>query len=244
MANCATMKISVIIPAYNEELRLPRTLAHINKALAVVAWPSEVIVVDNDSQDRTRQVAESFRARLCLEKEHNIAAVRNAGAKNATGNVFIFIDADTLVPETLFQKIVAVLADEKCFGGAVAVEYEEPQRRWMRYYICGWKFWGRAFNMAQGATQFCRKSPFQELEGYNETISVGEDIEFYWRLSKLARRRKGSVYFIEQPTVSTSSRRFDKMSVWKTLLLTHPMVILLTWRKKSVWKDWYENVVR
>lgn len=238
------MKVSVIIPAYNEEQCLPRTLEHINKALAVVACSSEVIVVDNDSQDRTRQVAESFGTQLFLEKEHNISAVRNAGAKNATGNALIFIDADTLVPETLFQKIVAVLADEKCFGGAVAVQYQEPERKWMKYYFSGWKFWGRAFNMAQGAAQFCRNSPFQELEGYDETIFVGEDIEFYWRLSKLAKRRKGYLYFIEHPTVSTSSRRFDKMSFWKTLLLTHPIFVLLTWRKKTVWKAWYENVVR
>jgi hypothetical protein len=126
----------------------------------------------------------------------------------------------------------------------VAVEYEEPQRRWMKYYLSSWKFWGRAFNMAQGAAQFCRKFPFQELEGYDETIFVGEDIAFYWRLSKLARRKKGYLYFIEDPKVSTSSRKFNKMSLWKTLLLTHPIFVLLTWRKKSVWKEWYEKAVR
>lgn len=238
------MKVSVIIPAYNEEQCLPKTLEQINRALSVVACSSEVIVVDNNSQDRTSQVAASCGAKVVLEREHNISRVRNTGAKNSTGDVLIFIDADTLVSETLFQKIAAALEDEKCFGGAVAVEYEKLERGWMRYYLSGWKFWGRVFNMAQGAAQFCRKPVFEALKGYDETIFMGEDIEFYWRLSRFARRNNAYLHFVEQPKVVTSSRRFDKMSLWKTLLLTHPVFIRLTWRKKSFWKDWYEKAVR
>src|SRR5688500_16554498 len=148
------MKISIVIPAYNEELALPETLRRIGEALNVAAHPSEIIVVDNDSLDKTKQVAEDFGAKVFLEKEHNIGRVRNTGAKNSIGDVLIFIDADTLVPETLFQKITAAMEDEKCFGGAVAVEYEDFQRKWMKYYLAGWKFWGKFFNMAQGAGQF------------------------------------------------------------------------------------------
>lgn len=238
------MKVSVIIPAYNEEQCLPETLDRIGKALSFAACPSEIIVVDNDSQDRTKQIAEAFGAKVLPEREHNISKVRDTGAANSTGDVLIFIDADTFVPETLFQKIIVVMKDEECFGGAVAVEYEGFERRWMRFYLLGWKFWGKFFNMAQGAAQFCRKSVFEELEGYDQTIFMGEDIEFYWRLSKYARRNKGYLYFVEQPKVVTSARRFDKMSLWKTFLLTHPMFIRLTWRKKSFWKDWYEKAIR
>ena len=236
--------VCVIIPAYNEEQCLPETLDRIGKALSIAACPSEIIIVDNDSQDRTKQVAESFGAKVFLEREHNISKVRDTGAKNSTGDVLIFIDADTLVPDTLFQRIAVVLKDEKCFGGAVAVEYEDFERKWMRFYLLGWKFWGTVFNMAQGAAQFCRKFVFEELEGYDQTIFVGEDIEFYWRLSKYAKRNKGYLYLVEHPKVVTSARRFDKMSLWKTFLLTHPIFIRLTWRKKSFWKDWYEKAIR
>jgi glycosyltransferase involved in cell wall biosynthesis len=238
------LKVSVVIPAYNEEQRLPETLERITKALAVVARPSEIIVVDNDSQDRTKQVAVAFGANVILEKEHNIAKVRNAGAKNSTGDVLIFIDADTLVPETLVQNISDVMEDEKCFGGAVAVEYEDFQRKWMKTYLAGWKFWGKFFNMAQGAAQFCRKPVFEKLEGYDQTIFMGEDVEFYWRLAKYAKESGSYLRFIEHPAVKTSTRRFDKMSLWKTILLTHPIFIRLTWRKKAYWKDWYEKAVR
>lgn len=238
------MNISVIIPAYNEERCLPQTLEHIGAALAVAGCPSEVIVVDNDSRDETKQIAQSFGAKVLLEKEHNISRVRNTGAENSNGDVLIFIDADTLVPETLFRKIAAAMEDENCFGGGVAVRYEAFQRRWMRFYLSGWAFWGKVFNMAQGAAHFCRKSVFEELGGYDRTIFMGEDIEFYWRLSRFARRNGGYLYFVEHPEVITSTRRFDKMSLWKTFLLTHPVFIRLAWRKKSFWKDWYEKAVR
>jgi glycosyltransferase involved in cell wall biosynthesis len=238
------VKVSVIIPAYNEEQRLPQTLGRIGKALSIGVYPSEIIVVDNDSQDGTKQIAEASGAKVFVEKEHNISKVRNTGAENATGDVLVFIDADTLVPDTLFQKITAVMEDEKCFGGAVAVEYEDFERKWVKFYLLGWKFWGTVFNMKQGAAQFCRTPVFEELEGYDQTIFMGEDVEFYWRLSRFAGRNKGYLYFIEHPKVITSARRFDKMSLWKIVLLTHPIFIRLAWRKKSFWKDWYERAIR
>jgi glycosyltransferase involved in cell wall biosynthesis len=67
--------------------------------------------------------------------------VRNTGANNASGDVLIFIDADTLVPRELFQKIIGAMNDKKCFGGAVAVDYEKFERKWMKFYLLGWKFW-------------------------------------------------------------------------------------------------------
>ncbi len=238
------MKISIIIPAYNEENYLPATLEKIGASLKDAAFEAETIVVDNESTDKTKQVAESFGAKLFTEFEHNIGKVRNTGAKNATGDVLVFVDADTLVPETLFGKISVFMEDEKCFGGAVAVDYEQFERKWMKYYLLGWKFWGTVFNMKQGAAQFCRKSVFEKLGGYDETIYMGEDVMFYWRLSKFARRKNGYLSFIENPKVVTSARRFDRMSIWKTLLLTHPLFILLTSKKKKFWRDWYENATR
>jgi glycosyltransferase involved in cell wall biosynthesis len=240
----ATMKVSVIIPAYNEEQGLPETLERIGRALAITARPSEIIVVDNNSRDGTKRVAEGFGAKVFPETEHNISRVRNTGAANSTGDVLVFIDADTLVPDTLFQKIAAAMDDEKCLGGAAAVAYEDFGRKWMKFYLLGWRFWGTVFNMKQGAAQFCRKPVFAEIGGYDQTIFMGEDVEFYWRLSKFAGRHKGYLYFIERPPVTTSARRFDKMGLWKTLLLTHPVFIRLAWRRKSLWKDWYDKAVR
>lgn len=238
------MKISIVIPAYNEENYLPRTLEKIGLSLKDVECDSETIVVDNESKDQTSQIAQRFGATVFTETTHNIAKVRNTGAKNATGDVLIFIDADTLVPETLVQKIADAMKDENCFGGAVAVDYEEFKRKWMKLYLRGWQFWGTLFNMKQGAAQFCRRSVFEELNGYDETIYMGEDVIFYWRLAKLTRRKNASLVFIENPRVTTSARRFDKMSLWKTFILTHPLFILLASKKEKFWRDWYEKPTR
>lgn len=236
------MMLSVVIPAFNEENFLPETLRAIGAAADLSC---EIIVVDNESTDKTAQLAKDFGARVVAESERNIAKVRNTGAKNASGDVLIFIDADTIAPPTLFQKIADVMKDEQCFGGAVAVEYEEFKRKWMNLYMPGWKFWGTVFNMKQGAAQFCRKSVFEKLGGYDKSIYVGEDIEFYWRLTKFAKQNGGRLFFIKQPKVKTSSRRLDRISFWKTFILMNPIYILWNWRKKkSLWKEWYEKTIR
>ncbi|HKO61086.1 MAG TPA: glycosyltransferase [Pyrinomonadaceae bacterium] len=238
------MHLSIIIPAYNEERYLPQTLTRVTKALAVAGRPSEILVIDNNSLDKTRSISESFGARVIEENEHNISRVRNTGAKHAAGDVLVFIDADTSVPERLFQRIGGAMEDEKCFGGAVAVEWGRLERKWMKLYLLGGKFWTTVFNMKQGAAQFCRKSVFDQLHGYDRTIFMGEDVEFYWRLSKFAKRHGARVHFIEDLHVITSARRFDKMNLWKTFLFTNPMFIPFAWRKKKWWKDWYEDAVR
>ena len=238
------MMLSIIIPAYNEEKYLPRTLTGIREALTLLASLSEIIVVDNESEDETGAIAESFGARVVREKEHNISRVRNTGARNSKGDVLVFVDADTLVPTELLREIMIAMEDERCFGGAVSVGYEGFKRRWVKFYLMGWKFWGTVFNSKQGATQFCRREVFAELGGYDESLYMGEDVEFYWRLSKLAKRRKGFLSFIEHLKVTTSARRFDMMSWWKTILLTHPLFIGLAWRRKRFWKDWYEKAAR
>jgi glycosyltransferase involved in cell wall biosynthesis len=238
------MNLSVVIPAYNEERYLPRTLASVKTALAEIA-DAELIVVDNESTDRTREIAESFGARLVAETEHNIGKVRNTGGFAATGEVIVFLDADTRVRPGLFEKIIDAMADERCVGGSVAVEYERTYRRkWIRYYLACWQFWGRFLSMRQGAAQFCRKDIFSELGGYDTAIFLGEDIEFHWRLAKLAKKRGGHTAFIEEPRVLTSSRRYDQMGIIRTLIFTHPITIFLAWRRPSVWKDWYQNAIR
>jgi glycosyltransferase involved in cell wall biosynthesis len=239
------MKISVIVPAYNEEKYLPKTLEGIAAALEHCTKETELIVIDNESTDRTAEIALGVGATLICESVHNIGAVRNTGAKAATGEVLVFLDADTWVHETFLARIEELMLDEACFGGSAWADYATFERRkWMRYYPAFWKFWGRVFNMKQGAAQFCRRNAFDAIGGYNEEIFLGEDVDFYWRLTKFARQNSGRLEFIEDIKVITSSRRFDKMSLFKTVVLTHPIFVGLFYKRASVWKDWYENAIR
>jgi glycosyltransferase involved in cell wall biosynthesis len=234
--------LSVIVPAFNEETYLPATLAAVRDASD--GLHCEVIVVDNASTDRTREIALALGASVVSERVHNIGKVRNTGARAARSDVLVFIDADTLIPTGLLSAISAALQNAECLGGAVAVEYGPIRRHSMRGYLKGWAFWGRVFNMKQGAAQFCRRAAFDAISGYDETIYMGEDVEFYWRLSRRARRCGKSLAFLESPKVVTSSRRFDRMSVLRTLVLTHPVAIRLAWKRRSFWKDWYDRPVR
>ncbi|HKP68725.1 MAG TPA: glycosyltransferase [Pyrinomonadaceae bacterium] len=238
------MKLSIIIPAFNEEKYLPATLMALKDALDGIDDP-EVIVVDNASTDGTRGVAESFGSRVVDEAEHNIATVRNTGAANAAGDVLVFIDADTLVRPGIFERVVELMDDPKCFGGSGAVIYEPIEGRpFVRFFMKLWPMLGKLTRIRGGALQFCRKETLRELGGYDPTIWVGEDLEFHWRLDKLALKRGGSTSLIESPKVMTSSRRWQQMSLLPMIFFTHPVTILLAWRVKSFWKYWYDDAIR
>lgn len=238
------MKLSVIVPAFNEEAVLPMTLARIRMALNAAAAESELIVVDNASTDATARIAEDAGAKVMFEPTRNIAAVRNRGADGADGDVLVFVDADTMVPETFFNAILRALEADDCYGGAAAVEYDQLRRPWMKWYLAGWKVWAALGNFAQGAAQFARRQVFAAVGGYDESIFMGEDIDFYWRMRRYARRHGGDVTILREPPVVTSGRRFNRMNLWRTLVLTHPAFIRLMWRRKRWWREWYDHAPR
>lgn len=241
------MLLSIVVPAFNEERCLGETLASLNRARVFLQSESrieaELIVVDNDSNDSTAAVARALGARVVKEPRHNIAKVRNTGAKLANGNVLVFVDADTVVPEDLLSRIVEVMSDDNCLGGAIDTDYR-PKKAIVRAYLQLWRIIGKLTGMAQGATQFFRREAFNELGGYDESLFMGEDVDLYWRLKKLARRRGGCVTFLRDIQVAPSARRFDQWPIWRTLLWTNPFVILMFRRSKEHWRGWYREAPR
>ncbi|MDE2715601.1 MAG: glycosyltransferase [Chloroflexota bacterium] len=241
------MKLTIIIPAFNEEAYLPSTLDSIKTAAAHLRSDSDaesdIIVVDNNSEDETAAVARSKGATVIHEPVQGIARARNAGAGHADGDVLVFVDADVILPSTLLAEIHTAMSDPACVGGAVDVECR-PKRRFIRAYLGAWRLLSRLTGMAQGATQFCRKSVFDEVGGYDEQTWIGEDADFFWALKKLASRTGRSTRFIESPRVQASSRRFDKWPIWKILLWTNPLFIALFRRRKAFWSGWYSRAVR
>lgn len=95
----------------------------------------------------------------------------------------------------------------------------------LRAYLLFWRIFGLIDGMAQGACQFCRKNVFKELGGYDETWYVGEDVDFYWRLKRLARRR-------------------GQWPVWRTLVWTFPPLLFVLKRNKTACGGWYRNPPR
>lgn len=241
------MSISVIVPAYNEEKYLGETLQSIQRAKEYLLKRAdvaiEIVVVDNASTDSTAHVAESCGASVVEETQHNIARVRNAGASAANGDVLVFIDADTIVPEQLLGRINEVMTNPSCLGGAVATDYRAA-RTLVTVYLKLWRVVGRLTGMAQGATQFCRRDLFVSLNGYDESLYMSEDVDFHWRMKRFAKRQNARVCFIEDIQVVPSARRFDQWPLWRTLIWTHPFVVLVFRRREAVWRGWYRVMPR
>jgi glycosyltransferase involved in cell wall biosynthesis len=234
------MQLSVIVPAYNEAVALPETLAQLNRAVAWSDAAVEVLVVDNGSIDCTAESARAGGATVVTEPvRRGVGGARNAGARRARGDVLVFVDADVLIPERALARVVEAMSNPACLGGAFDTEYR-PRRRVLALYLRFWRVVALSFRMAQGACQFCSRQAFEKLGGYDERQWMGEDVEFWWRLRRLARRRGSRVEYIRDLRVVPSCRRYDSWPLWRTLLLTNPLCTALfaRWRR-AWWSGWY-----
>lgn len=244
----SSASLSIIVPAFNEEKCLASTLNAILAAENFLRQKnpragSELIVVDNGSIDETANVARSLGATVVTHSEHNIAKVRNIGAKTANGDTLIFIDADVIVPQELLFRICEMMSNSSCAGGTVDTDYH-PALFLVRAYLQCWRIFGKLTGMAQGAAQFCRREIFLELGGYDENIYMGEDVEFYWNLRKFAKAKEMHVEFLRDIRVVPSCRRFDTLLLWKIFLWTNPLFIAMMRRRKTAWRSWYETPPR
>lgn len=195
--------ISVVIPAHNEEALLGATIEAIQAAFASVrgAGPFEIVVVDDDSTDRTAAVAEAAGARVVPAKVRQIAAARNAGARAARGEWLIFVDADTLLPASTLQDTLAALRDGVSAGGAPG-RLPPAEPLWAR---ASWVplQWGMILlNMPGGAYMFMTRAAFDAAGGFDERYFASEEIHLARALKKIGRFR-----MVRHPVV-TSGRKF------------------------------------
>jgi glycosyltransferase involved in cell wall biosynthesis len=245
--NVNVPSLSVIIPAFNEAAYLPETVNRLRVAqehLNANAGASvQILVVDNASTDRTTEVAVGLGADVVHEDIRNIARVRNTGAAAAAHDVLVFLDADTRVPPELLLTIARSMKDPTCGCGCVDLLHQ-PNSLLLRVYFGLWRGLGLVLGTAQGACQFCRKSLYRELGGYDEAWYMGEDVDFYWRLKRLARRRGLRTAFIRDCQVIPSPRRWEAWPIWRTLVWTNPLVGFALRRRKGAWPGWYRDPPR
>ncbi len=201
--------ISFVVPAYNEEKYLAATLAAIHEAARAVGEPYEVVVANDASTDATAQVAAQGGARVVEVKKRQIAATRNAGARATTGDMLIFVDADTTVNAPLVAEAVAALRAGAVGGGAPVRLLPSPW--WLTVLM--WMFVPvfRIARWAAGCFVYCTREAFEKAGGFDETYFAGEEIFFSQALKRHGR------FVTLRAFVTSSSRKLESHTIGGTL---------------------------
>lgn len=203
------MRISIVIPAFNEESLLGRTLQAVQQASAAFVtrgWEWEVIVCDNNSTDATPRIAAAAGARVVFEPVNQIARARNRGAATATGDWLIFLDADSQPTSALFDDVAGVIQAGRAIAGGCTLAMNTSHRV-ARWILAGWNLLSRTGGWLPGAFIFVETRAFRQLGGFNEALYVAEEIEFTRRLKRLARKQGRRIVILSRHPLLTSDRK-------------------------------------
>jgi len=213
------VKISVIVPAFNEEKLLGASLTEINSAAnAFLArgWEYELVVCDNNSTDQTAEIARKHGAKVIFEPVNQIARARNSGASIATGDWFVFVDADSHPSAELFAEVVGAIQSGKYIAGGSTVRLD------VKYFVAGiitrlWNLTSRWKRFLAGAFIFCEAGVFRQLGGFSHEFFCAEELELSQRLKKLAKETGKDVAILHQHPLLTSARKMRLYSPWNHL---------------------------
>jgi GT2 family glycosyltransferase len=213
------VKVSVVVPAFNEERLLPASLRSIRAAMEAfreAGWASELIVCDNNSTDRTAEIAAAAGAVVVFEPINQIARARNAGAARATGDWLVFIDADSFPTAALLRDVVDAVNAGRCLAGGATVAVDT--RNLIAKAVVGW--WNatsRLVRWGAGSFIFCETAAFRRLGGFSERFYAAEEIDLFRRLKRAARRDGRRIVILHRHPLLTSDRKARLYTVREAL---------------------------
>ncbi len=221
------MKISLIVPAYNEEKLIAETLEHIRGATAAFhrrGWNTELIVCDNNSTDRTAELARAGGARVVFEPVNQIARARNTGARAASGDWLIFIDADSHPGAELFGDVAEAIESGTCLAGGSTLRMVSG--RWLARAVTRlWNLISRVTRNLAGSFIFCDAAVFRQLGGFSEALFVSEELELTTRLKQQAAASDRKLVILHRHPLVTSARKLHLYTpadyarfLWRTAL--------------------------
>jgi len=203
--------ISFVIPAHNEAALIGRTLSALHSSARAAGEPYELIAVDDASTDGTGSLARQYGARVVSVNFRRIAATRNAGAREATGELLFFVDADTVVPPRPLRAAVRALR-AGAVGGGAAVRFDGPvplyatilERVVLPVLL-------PLLKMAPGCFLFCTRRAYLRAGGFDESLAWSEEVAFSRRLQRQGR------FVMLREFVITSGRKVRAHSAWEML---------------------------
>ncbi|PIT84649.1 glycosyl transferase [Candidatus Micrarchaeota archaeon CG10_big_fil_rev_8_21_14_0_10_45_29] len=198
-------KVSVIIPTLNEQKLIESTL----KSIRAQQFDGkiELIVADGGSEDNTVKIAKKYCDKVVRETTNTIAAGRQAGSEAATGEVFLYTDADTDVDKYWVKNLSAAFEDKKvsaAYGWIVPYDAKPMERIFLEY---GALLAGKFLNLVRidyvaGSNMALRNKAFWKIGGFNVNLVTGEDTDVIKRA-----RKAGKVVFVPKAEIKYSLRR-------------------------------------
>ncbi|MCM0590755.1 MAG: TIGR04283 family arsenosugar biosynthesis glycosyltransferase [Gloeotrichia echinulata DVL01] len=205
-------KISIIIPTLNEAGNIKQAIASTQPSTNI-----EVIVVDGGSQDDTREIAQSLGAKV-ISSSPGRAVQMNTGALAASGDILLFLHADTRLPTEFDIMIRTALQQPGIVAGAFTLQIDTSGWgiRWVEWGV-NWR--SRLWQMPYGDQAiFITKEIFQQI-GYFRELPIMEDFELIRRLKPIGR-----IAIIKVPVI-TSARRWLQTGILKTTLINQIVII-------------------
>lgn len=241
------MKISLIVPAFNEAGLLQDTLQHIRDASAVLEareWETEVIVCDNNSTDATAEIARTCGAQVVFESENQIARARNRGAEAATGDWLWFIDADSQPSRELFAAAANEMERNRAVAIGTTLEFEnvDPVFR----FVAGiWKAWSLLWSHMAGSFIVVEAPAFREIGGFSHEFFAGEELDLSIRLRRWGKAQspRRTVKVLRGVPLLTSGRK-ARLYTWGESLRFLVRVLLSpfgTMKRREACFIWYDG---
>jgi len=216
--------ISIIIPTLNEEKLLGKLLDQLNDQNLKSKYQYEIIISDGGSKDKTLEIAKRYTDKIVVHQEkrrQKISEGKNLGFKISSGEILVFICADCRLdnPEKFFD-YVKDFGNSKYAAATFWFDVFPEEKKWsdyifhifFNYLIKILNFFGNG--MGRGECQVIKRNVFEEVGGYNENLTAGEDYDFYTRI-----RRRGKIDVNFDIKIYESPRRYRKFGYIKILLM-------------------------
>jgi len=239
------LKISFIVPAFNEERLIGETLNNLKLGAAVFRerqWDSEIIVCDNNSKDRTAEVARAAGAAVVFEPINQIARARNRGAAEAKGDWLIFVDADSKPSRELFVEVAEAIQSGEYLAGGCTVTLSGDHVTANRL-VGIWNFLSRQLCLLAGSFIFCEAKSFREIGGFSNELFAGEELDLTKRLKEIARSKKKKIVILHQHPLSTSPRKVELYTLRQHVFFMAKAFLLpgRTMRSREACYIWYDG---
>ncbi len=238
------MHLSIIIPAFNEERLIMHCLDSVAESLAANQKPgftAEVIVVDNNSTDKTAELATQAGAKVVFEPINQIGRARNSGATVATGEWLLFVDADSLLNPGMVADILNMIESGQ-YVGCGSVMHMPDLPWWGKAAIQLWTIFSVVFHWASGALVVCRADAFREVGGFNQELFAADEIDLSQLLKKWGRKHGLKFTILTRHPLVTSPRKVQLYSGWEIVsqilrVVFSPRRSLQDKKKLPIWYD-------